>query len=161
MGKDVVRKTTPKGAVAKYFSETVLTYEGEECLFWPYAKSNRKKATIKIDGRMVTVARVVCEKSKGPPPTKDHQAAHSCGNGHLGCVSKKHLSWKTCVENSADKIGHGTAPRGEKNPNAILSDDDASAIRISKEPTRELASKYGVVRQVIIDIRSGKSWRHI
>lgn len=68
-------------------------------------------AQINLGGRSVIVARMVCEEVNGPPPTPAHQAAHSCGKGHLGCITPQHLRWATQVENEADKLIHGTHNR--------------------------------------------------
>ncbi|WP_292637037.1 hypothetical protein [Mesorhizobium sp.] len=56
------------------------------------------------DGKCRRVSRLVCEEVHGPPPSPDHEAAHSCDNGDLGCATKRHLSWKTPKENTADKF---------------------------------------------------------
>lgn len=96
------------GYAFDYFREIVLNYEGDECLFWPYGKNNRGYATVTFGGRLHRACRVICEATHGPPPTGQHHAAHSCGNGHIACVTKRHLSWKTPKANNDDKLLHGT-----------------------------------------------------
>lgn len=51
----------------------------------------------------------MCQKAHGDPPSPKHDAAHSCGRGHEGCVNPNHLSWKTKKQNQADRITHGTS----------------------------------------------------
>lgn len=85
-----------------------MAYEGDDCLTWPFLKSPRGYARMHVNGRDKRVSRLVCEEAYGTPPTPDHHAAHSCGKGHLACVTKRHLRWATPVENAADKIIHGT-----------------------------------------------------
>jgi len=97
-----------RGGVKRYFQDVVLSYEGNECLIWPFAR-NAKGYGIMRGG---IVSRIVCERANGPPPTPEHQAAHSCGKGHEACCTKRHLSWKTQTENNADKLIHGTSRRG-------------------------------------------------
>lgn len=95
-----------------YLVGTVIPYSGDSCLIWPYARSGAGYGTIKEDGRMQIVSRLVCVEEHGPPPTPEHHAAHSCGNGHLGCVNPTHLSWKTPVENAADAAMHRATKQG-------------------------------------------------
>lgn len=99
------------GSPARYLREVVLTYDGDECLFWPFGKDGHGYAEAKVDGRMVSVHRFVCQKAHGDPPSTGLDAAHSCGKGHLACVTKQHLSWKARAENEADKLIHGTKAR--------------------------------------------------
>jgi len=84
---------------------------GYECLIWPYAKTNKGYGVgygrTKINGRKQIVSRIICEAVRGAPPTPRHEAAHSCGNGHLGCCTKRHLFWKTPEENWEDRRRHG------------------------------------------------------
>jgi len=100
------------GEARKFIDETVLSYEGDECLPWPFGKNGSGYGSFWHDGEMQIVSRVVCEKANGPPPTHEHEAAHSCGKGHLACCTKGHLSWKTHAENMADLIIHG--PRNQR-----------------------------------------------
>lgn len=106
---------SPNGAPEAFLRETVLPYDGDDCLIWPFTRSGRKSlhgspghgyAQIRRGGRMVSVQRIVCEHIHGDGTGMD--SAHSCGNGHLGCVSPRHLRWATRAENMADAIAHGT-----------------------------------------------------
>jgi len=107
------RVGTLPGAAKKFFHEIVLAYDGDDCLIWPFANI-KGYAQIRINGRTSLVTRLVCEAEHGPAPTDSLDAAHSCGKGHLGCVTKRHLSWKTRLENMADAIAHGTMTRRQK-----------------------------------------------
>lgn len=96
------------GTAMRYLVDVVLRYEGDECTIWPFTRNDRGYARTRWNGKLRNVCRMICEKVNGPPPTRVHQAAHSCGNGHLGCVTKRHLSWKSPQENSDDKYVHGS-----------------------------------------------------
>ena len=108
---DPLAGKTLRGESERWLREEALAYSGDDCLIWPYAKTNKGYGDgygrTKIDGRKVIVSRFICEKVNGVPPTQRHQAAHSCGNGHLGCVTPKHLSWKTPEQNWDDRRLHG------------------------------------------------------
>lgn len=113
------------GEAKRYFEKFVLPYEGDDCHTWPYCRDRNGYAILK-DG---FVHRLVCEAANGPPPTPEHHAAHSCGNGSEGCVTKGHVFWKTRSENEADKLVHGTSNRGRRHGMAKLTEDDVRAIR--------------------------------
>jgi hypothetical protein len=52
----------------------------------------------------VSPTRLVLTWSAGPPPTPDHEAAHSCPDGENSlCVNPTHLYWATREENEQDK----------------------------------------------------------
>ncbi|WP_353621966.1 hypothetical protein [Labrenzia sp. THAF35] len=101
----------------------------------------------------------MCASVHGEPPTADHHAAHSCGNGKHGCCNPKHLQWKTPSENEQDKIDHGTSNRGERCASSKLTAGDVIWIRSHKgTPTREIAKKFGVSVRTVQDAASGKTW---
>lgn len=154
---DPVGKRSRPSPVRDYFEKTILTYEGKECLFWPFAKDQNGY------GRLGKKAahRLVCEAHNGPPPSPESQAAHSCGNGHMGCVAKFHLSWKTCKQNMQDKVLHGKSARGEKHPMNILSKEQVLEIRSLKGEMsqKDIASLYGVSRSTIGLIHTSKNWK--
>lgn len=146
---------------AKTFMWDTLAYTStDECITWPY-RYNRDRPHVKHGGnRYLNVCRILCEAQYGPPKSKDHQAAHSCGNGHLGCVNPRHLSWKTPKENSDDRYLHGTDPRGERNPRAKLNRDIANEIRrrAASASVGDLAVMYDVSRSTIRSIIVGERW---
>lgn len=111
---DPLGKSTPRGAPKRFIEDVVLKYNGDDCVTWPYANNTRGYGLIMVGGTLKLASRVICEIVNGPPPTPEHHAAHSCGKGHLLCVAKRHLSWKTPIENMADKVVHGTNNRRGK-----------------------------------------------
>ena len=146
------------GAPVKFFREKVLTYDDDDCLIWPFGCSDKGCALMSSPAR--SVSRLVCQFENGPPPTVDHQAAHSCGRGHEGCVTKRHLRWATPVENQADRLGHGTSPRGEQCGTAKLTVADVHLIRALEGTAsqREIGLKFAVNDRTISSILQGKSW---
>lgn len=150
--------TTP-GAAQRYFRDVVMAYEGDECLIWPFSRQSSGYGNLKADGKMRLVSRLVCEEHCGPPPPK-HDAAHSCGKGHEGCVTKRHLSWKTRKENMADTVAHGTTNRGERCGSAKLTEAQAREILAMKDkvPISEIARTFNVSRAAIHQIHKRQNW---
>lgn len=104
----------------KYLLEVVLAYEGDNCFTWQLSR-DKNGYGILTKGGVKWAHRVVCKEVNGSPPTPRHQAAHSCGKGHVHRVNKRHLRWATPKENSADKAIHGTA-NGREPRSAALAD---------------------------------------
>ncbi len=154
-----ILSATEKGEPERFLYDVVFAYDGDECLRWPYS-TGAGRGQISIDGVRRNVNRLVCEEANGPPPTPDHHAAHSCGKGHESCCTKRHLSWKTPAENSADRIIHGTDQRGEKSPKAKLTEDSVRELRRLKgrKTVFELADVYGVSIATISAVQTKRTW---
>jgi hypothetical protein len=91
----------------QYFVDISLLIETDECIIWPFAKNNDGYAVFKYQHKRMYVSVYICTKVYGPKPTPKHEVAHSCGNGHIGCINKRHIRWATRKENVEDAIQHG------------------------------------------------------
>lgn len=150
---------TPDGAPAAWIDAHV-EHVGEACLIWPFATNTDGYGVISAGGHRLRVSRAICELAHGPPPTPDHEAAHSCGRGHEGCVHPGHLRWATHAENMADRLEHGTHNRGERHGMARLTEADVRLIRGLKDSVSaaDLAKQFGVHPTHIRSIHRRKSW---
>ncbi|MER9217889.1 hypothetical protein NKI48_02990 [Mesorhizobium sp. M0644] len=157
---DPLSGRTPKGEPERYLREVVLTYEGDECLPWPYGKSDDGYGRLTVEGRQRLVSRLVCEHKHGPTPTPEHEAAHSCGRGSEACCTKQHLSWKTRIENEADKLIHGTMIRGERHGLAKLTEPEVRQIIALKGKMlqREIAEQFGIGQPHVSTIHRKSAW---
>jgi hypothetical protein len=163
-GDPEAAKRGPPGEAVAWIKRHI-NFSDPSCLIWPfYRRTDGHAATVwpqGANGPQVLATRYMCELAKGPAPTSVHEAAHKCGNGHLGCIHPKHLRWATRQENVDDKDLHGTQPIGEKNPAAKLTETKVLEIRQSSATLDVLAAKYGVSRGTIWDARVGKTWSHV
>jgi hypothetical protein len=151
--------STYKGEAAA-FVLYALGYTSDDCLLWPYSTNHQGYALLNLDGRPQLVSRLICEAANGAPQLPESDAAHSCGNGNLGCVSQNHLSWKTRRDNVADAVKHGTHPHGEAHGQAKLSEADVlKIIAMQGSATHdEIAAMYGVAGSTITRIFIGTTW---
>jgi hypothetical protein len=144
-------------APQKFFCETVLNYDGDDCLLWPFA--NVRGYAVRNDGNTtVYVSRELCERRHGPPPSPRHHAAHTCGRGQDGCVAQRHLVWKTPKQNKADELLHGTRNRGSRNGQAKLTEDQVRYVLASSAANVALGRELGVCRETVRDIRRRRLW---
>lgn len=157
---DPLGVSTSHGEPARFVAETVLPYDGVDCLIWPYGRNKHGYAFMWHNKTMAPAYRIVCEQAHGAPPTPKHEAAHSCGKGKNGCVNPHHLSWKTKAGNQADRLEHGTHQLGTKNAMVKLTEDDVRTIRALKGQisTRDIAAKFGVGRMAIGKIHRRERW---
>jgi hypothetical protein len=161
LGLDIL---APKKAVnadlLAFVHDVAINHTGDECLIWPYGKNKNGYGKITVDGHRVLVTRYVCELTIGSPPSPEHEAAHSCGKGHKGCVSPSHLSWKTHAENLGDMVEHDTHHRGSRQWMARLTEPQVREILRLKgiRPQRTLAKEFGVSRGTICSIHLRESW---
>jgi hypothetical protein len=143
--------------------EAHVDHDGDECLTWPFSLSDKGRPHLKVNGKNKSAARVMCEMAHGKPPSRRHEAAHSCGNGHEGCINPKHLRWATPEENKADMIEHGTRIRGEKCWNARLTESAVLAIREFAHTMSKpaIASMFGINTHHVTRIIRGDRWGHV
>lgn len=151
---------TERGAPDKYLTDVVLGWSSDECLLWPFSRTSAGYGQIRRDGRPALVHRIACSEVHGRPASTDLDAAHSCGNGHLGCVSPRHLRWATTAENMADRIAHGTANRGERQGSSKLTAAEVVQIRrlAGSVSGTKLAAQFGVSCPTISGIVKGTRW---
>ena len=160
-GDPMITTKPANGELMRWISRH-LNYNGERCLIWPFARCSRSgSAQMTINRKTVNPARVICGMLYGQAPSLKHEAAHSCGNGHEGCVHPQHVRWATHRENEADKRLHGTAPQGERHGSAKLTSQQVHQIRLSKESCSIAGKRYGVSFSMIARIRRREAWSHI
>lgn len=148
---------------AEFIRDVALKCDPGACLTWPFARSDDGYGKLTVGNRTTTAHRYICEIVHGSPPSRTHQAAHSCGNGRSGCVNFHHLSWKTPTENAADRRIHGTNNPGEKSHFSKLT--EAEVIQIlgygSEVSHAEISRKFRVTSNLVSLIRRRKVWKHI
>lgn len=145
-----------RGAAILWLHDHV-SCDSDCCLIWPFARV-RGYGNVSFEGKLYYAHRVMCELANGPPPTPDHQAAHSCGKGDEGCVHPKHLSWKTQSGNQLDRRQHGTtnASNGWTGKLSWQQVEEIRALK-GKKTQAEIALIYGIGRRNVGAIHSGRS----
>jgi HNH endonuclease/NUMOD4 motif len=115
---------------------------------------NNETATFRIH-RLVALAFL------GKPPSQQHHINHK--NGIKTDNRASNLEWATPLENTQHAIRTGLrAFDGEGNPFAKLTASSVREIRLlSNIPGTELAKRYGVCRDTIGKIRSGRLWKNV
>ena len=153
-----VRRTPPGEPLA--FIHHAIEMNSDECIFWPFASDANGRACVTYEGRQRSAGAVVCEIAHGKSRGNQKHAAHSCGNGHLGCINPNHLRWATVSENHADRWKHSTMLLGEQSPVSKLTEDQAREVKRlkGKQFGRLVAERFGITPSAVYAIWSGKNW---
>jgi hypothetical protein len=106
-------------------------------------------------GRTITIHTLVLTAFVGAKPF-GQECRHL--NGNPQDCSLSNLQWGTPVENSNDKIRHGTVPKGSQHHNAKLTAEQVYEIRSAAGTHKEIAAKYEVTKSVVTNIKNRKSW---
>ena len=108
--------------------------------------------------RHENIHRLVLEAFVGPAVDGIH-AAHGNGDGTDNRLAN--LRWETPSENNQDKIDHGTHQSGDRAGTAKLTWEDVDQIRAKRlagGSVRSIADEFGVCRNTITSITTGRTW---
>ena len=107
------------------------------------------------------VHQLLLETFVGPCP-EGMETRHLNGNGMDNRLDN--LCWGTAVENAADRVEHGTAARGERAGNAVLTETIVVEIKrriASGEPIAWIARSLNVRRTTVQQIKTGNNWQWV
>lgn len=145
------------------FIRAHVDHTSDSCLTWPMSRLPNGYGVLGWNGEKFYAHRLMCEMANGKPPTPQHEAAHSCGQGHEGCINPRHLSWKTASGNMLDAREHGThagnpyGNRGQLKPEQVL---EIRRLRGQKTQA-EIAKMFGVKEPTVRDIYRGHTYRSV
>lgn len=152
-----------KREVAERFWSRVLKHPYPGCWEWQKITTHNGYGEIWVDGKMLRAHRVSWEMVNGKIPDGIF-VLHKCDNP--SCVNPSHLFLGTHQDNMDDcaRKGRVSILRGENSPASILKKDQV--LEIAKLTRRGIgcrivAMAYGVSRQTVSDIRSGRNWGHL
>lgn len=141
---------TPPGEALEWLERTISA-ASDQCILWPFATNDKGYGMVLFEGKVQGAHRASCALVHGPSPSAAHEAAHSCGNGHIGCINPRHLRWATHAENMRD----GRRP---KKPMKLTA---AQAREIAARPPSQfsihIAEEFGVSISTISRIRRGEA----
>jgi hypothetical protein len=131
------------------------------CWEWTGYKNEKGYGVINLRGERMLAHRFAFQLDG--PIDDGLSVLHRCDNP--ACVRLKHLFLGTRIDNNADMDAKGrarrSAPLGERNASAKLTEADVRAIRSSPESDTDLAKRYGIARENIWAARTRRTWAHV
>lgn len=132
--------------------------KSEYCWWWIGANKQYGYGRFCIDGENFPAHRVAWTFANGEIP-EGFCVAHRCDNKL--CVNPEHLFLATNKENSEDMVWKERQAYGERNGQAVLTENEVKEILDSNESQRVLGEKYGVHYSTIYLIKARKKWKYI
>lgn len=145
------------GRIYAWLKEHV-EHVGQNCLKYPFPISAKiGYGQFGLNGKVLYAHQWMCEQKRGPRPSPKHEAAHTCGNAHMGCINPNHLDWKTREANARDRLEHGNYSNLKGKRRFRLSPAQVEEIRSLKgiESQYSMAERFGVSRCTISSIHTG------
>lgn len=134
----------------------------DSCWKWIDYTNRDGYGMVRANGKADRAHRVVWELTNGAIP-EGMLIRHLCNNPP--CCNPNHLALGTKWLNSQDMVKSGRALFGSRCPFAKLSENAVREIREAWNdglvPANQLAPKYNVSPDTILDIVNRKSWNHI
>lgn len=111
-----------------------------------------------LRGRQRYIHQLVAEAFIGPRPA----GLNTChNNGDRADNRISNLRYDTPKGNMADKLRHGTLPRGEEAGRAKLSEDEVRSIFVDPRLHREIAADHCISAAYVSSLKSGRYWSHL
>ena len=168
-GDPLAKGARKPGAGLKWLEEH-KTYDKDECLIWPFGSCGNTQfpgskgyGQSYYQGKKIGAHVLMAIWVHGDRRSEGLIVAHTCGKGHEGCCSPRHVKWSTYQENTADRYLHGTVPLGSSHPLSKLTEQDVVEIRaMYASCTRKaIAEKFNIDQSTVESIHRRETWRHV
>jgi hypothetical protein len=119
-------------------------------------------ASVALNNKTQWVHRLVLLAFGGAPSSQGLECCHI--NGVRADNRASNLRWGTRIENRHDSLRHATRARGERSPQAKLTETMVvqAAIRVADgESQASVARSMGVSQPIISRAIRGLNWRHV
>ncbi len=126
------------------------------CFIWQGAVSSSGYGVFRYQRKLWHVHRLSWLFYRGADPGES-QVLHLCDV--RTCVNPAHLYLGDHADNMRDMATRGRAAAGSRNGNSKLTLAAVTAIRNDQRGSVEIAREYGVTKEQVWNIRTGKQWR--
>jgi len=149
----------------RFYAKVVLPETNEGCWVWTGWKTVKGYGKISREGKgkgpSVYAHRLAYELHTGEIPV-GNVVCHSCDNP--SCVNPAHLFVGTQVDNLRDMASKGRSLRGERQPNAKLTESNVIEIFAMRRDGAKLSvigDRFGVGKSHVHGVLTRKTWKHL
>lgn len=128
------------------------------CWVWMGAITSRGYGQLQKNNKKIYAHRASYMAFKGDIPDGMY-VCHTCDN--VSCVNPDHLFLGSQKDNMQDMKNKGRSTFGEKNGQAKLTPLQILQIKAMKKTQQKIADCFGISRQLVGYIKSGKRWGHV
>jgi hypothetical protein len=156
----------PRQDLTHFWDSVDMTTTPGDCWPWTGCRDEKGYGQISVNGQDRKAHHVALELVGFIIPAKGLQVRHYVCN-NPPCCRPAHLRIGTPKEDTEDKISQGRQARGERLPQAVLTEALVLEIRAGYERgvrgrgIEALAKWLGVSHQTIRNVVNGKTWRHV
>ncbi len=131
------------------------------CLFVNGGNHSNGRPQIGVNYTKMRVARFLVAVRDELDMRGQWDTRHTCNV--RACVNPDHLLSGTRQDNALDRHEQGTAPIGERAPNARLTQDDVREVHRLAGSMKQarIAERFRVSATTISNILNGVTWRHV
>jgi hypothetical protein len=125
---------------------------------WPWTGNRRPDGygRLGVRGSAYYAHRLAYASTFGPIPD-GMLVCHRCDNP--SCCNPAHLFVGTDADNQRDAAAKGRKPAGSRHRLAVLTQEQAQAIRASRAAAATLAQDFGVSIRTVYRVRAGETYR--
>jgi predicted XRE-type DNA-binding protein len=127
------------------------------CWLWVRSSVYAGYGTVQFGGKQHLAHRVMKQVSMGEPIPDGMVVMHKCDTPC--CVNPDHLMVSTQKENQRDMAKKGRSMRGRECPTAKITAEQASWIKTTDLPQKQMAEMLGISKQSVCDIKHGRTWK--
>lgn len=154
----------PKGKIVRHTCDNPKCINPEHLLIGTHfdnvqdmVKCNRQAKGERHSKAKLTEKEVIAIRINKELTNKELAEQYSVSLSTIKCI-KNAETWKH-LDGDIDNTTHTV--KGEKHPDAKLTEKAVLEIRKSNVSKSELARKYGISRSTVCDIQTGRSWKHV
>jgi len=136
------------------------TDRGADHWLWTAGINSQGYGMFWFRSRMWLAHRASWELFCGPIPN-GLKVLHECDTPL--CTAPRHLFLGTQRDNVLDMFRKGRAntPRGERHPNAVLTEETVRALRADPRGTVAAGEAFGVSKSLVSVVRRREVWKHV